>query len=65
MPLTCMIALRSAFPVRTSYRIKDRSEPTEARTEDSEGLNRTAFVVSFELVKVRFDIGEVLRIERY
>lgn len=60
-----MVALRSALPVRTSYRINVRSEPIEARTEVSEGLNRTTFTVSAEPAKVKFDIGEVLWTQSY
>ena len=58
--LTCMITLRSAFPVRMSYSVKVRSDPTLARTDASDKLNRTEVIVSVEVGNVRFEIGAVL-----
>lgn len=58
--LTCMITLRSAFPVRMSYRVKVRSDPTLARMDASDGLNRTDVIVSAEVGNVRLEIGAVL-----
>ena len=58
--LTCMITLRSAFPVRMSYRVKVRSDPILARTDASDKLNRTDVIVSVEVGNVRFEIGAVL-----
>lgn len=58
--LTCMITLRSAFPVRISYRVKVRSDPTVARTDASDKLNRTQVIVSVEVGNVRLEIGAVL-----
>ena len=55
-----MTTLRSAFPVRTSYRVKVRSDPTLARTDASDRLNRTEVIVSVEVGNVRFEIGAVL-----
>jgi hypothetical protein len=52
-----MMTLRSALPVRISYKVKVRSDPTEASTEDSEGLNRIDVTVSVEVEYVRFDRG--------
>ena len=58
--LTCMITLRSAFPVRMSYSVKVRSDPTLARTDASDELNLTEVIVSVEVGNVRFEIGAVL-----
>lgn len=55
-----MITLRSAFPVRMSYRVKVRSDPTLARMDASDKLNRTEVIVSVEVGKVRLEIGTVL-----
>lgn len=52
-----MITLRSAFPVRISYNISVRSDPTEASTEDSEGLKRMEVTLSVEVEYVRLDRG--------
>ena len=38
-----------------------RSEPIEARTEGSEGLNRIPETVSVEVENVRFVIGALLK----
>ena len=61
--LTCITSLRSAFPVRMSYRVKVLSDPTEPRIEDSDKLKRTEVTVSVEVVKVRLEIGVLLRTE--
>jgi hypothetical protein len=53
----CMTTRRSALPVRMSYRVNVRSEPTLARTDGSARLNRTEDTVSLEVGKVRFDTG--------
>ena len=58
--LTCMITLRSAFPVRMSYSVNVRSDPTLARMDASDKLNRTEVTVSVEVGNVRFEIGAVL-----
>lgn len=55
-----MITRRSAFPVRISYNVNVRSEPTLARTEDSERLNLTTDTVSVDVGNVRFEIGALL-----
>ena len=55
-----MTTRRSALPVRMSYRVKVRSEPTEARIEDAERLKRMAETVSEEVECVRFDMGTLL-----
>ena len=52
-----MITLRSAFPVRISYNINVRSDPTEASTEDSDGLKRMDVTVSVDVEYVRLDKG--------
>ena len=57
-----MITLRSALPVRMSYRVNVRSEPILERTEDSERLNFTAEIVSVEVGNVRLEIGALLYI---
>ena len=57
---TCMITLRSAFPVRMSYNVNVRSEPMLARTDDSLRLKRTAVIVSVDVGKVKLDIGALL-----
>lgn len=59
----CMIVLRSAFPVRMSYKVNVLSEPILARTEDSARLNRIADMVSVEVGKVRSEIGALLQKE--
>ena len=56
----CITTLRSAFPVRISYKVNVRSEPILARIDDSLKLKRTAAIVSVEVGKVRFDIGALL-----
>lgn len=55
-----MMTRRSALDVRISYKVNVRSEPHDARTEDSARLNLRAVMVSMEVGKVRFDMGEVL-----
>jgi hypothetical protein len=55
-----MTTLRSALPVRMSYNVKVRSEPTLARTEASLRLNRTLDTVSVDVEKVRFATGALL-----
>ena len=55
-----MITLRSAFPVRISYSVKVRSDPTLASTDASDRLNLTEVIVSVEVGNVRFEIGAVL-----
>lgn len=40
--------------------MKLRSEPHDARIEDSARLNLRAVIVSVEVGKVRFEIGDVL-----
>lgn len=55
-----MTTRRSAFPVRISYSVNVRSEPTLASTEDSLRLKRTEVMVSVEVGNVRFDIGALL-----
>lgn len=55
-----MITLRSAFPVRISYSVKVRSDPTLARTDGSDRLNLTEVIVSVDVGNVRFEIGAVL-----
>ncbi len=57
---TCMMTLRSAFPVRISYNVNVRSEPMLARTDGSLRLKRTAVIVSVDVGKVRLDIGALL-----
>ena len=57
---TCIITLRSAFPVRISYNVKVRSDPMLASTDDSLRLKRTAVIVSTEVGKVRLETGVVL-----
>jgi hypothetical protein len=57
---TWNIIRRSAFPVRTSYRVNDRSEPVDASTEVSDWLNFRAVTVSVDVGKVRFITGDVL-----
>jgi hypothetical protein len=44
-----------------SYRVNVRSEPHDARIEDSARLNFRAVMVSVEVGKVRLEIGDVLR----
>lgn len=51
---------RSALDVRISYNVNVRSEPHDARIEDSARLNLRAVMVSMEVGKVRLDTGEVL-----
>ena len=52
-----MTTLRSALPVRMSYKVKVRSDPAEASTEDSEGLKWIDVTVSVDVEYVRFDSG--------
>lgn len=52
-----MMTRLSAFPVRMSYNVNVRSEPTLARTLDSARLNRTLEMVSLLVGKVRLLIG--------
>ena len=54
------MSLRSAFPVRMSYRVNVRSEPMLARTDGSAALKRTLVIVSVEVGKVRFEMGALL-----
>lgn len=56
----CMTTRRSAFPVRMSYRVKVRSEPTDARIDVSLALKRTEDMVSVEVGNVRFEMGALL-----
>ena len=56
-----MITLRSAFPVRMSYRVKVLSDPRLARTDDSLRLKRTVVIVSDDVGNVKFDIGALLQ----
>lgn len=58
---TCITTRRSALPVRISYKMKVRSEPTVARMDGSERLNLIADTVSFDVGKVIFDIGVLLQ----
>jgi len=58
-------SLRSALPVRTSYNVKVRSDPVDARTEASDKLNLRAVIVSVDVGKVRFMIAEDLRRTRH
>lgn len=55
-----MTTRRSALPVRMSYKVKVRSEPTLARMDDSLRLKRTASMVSVDVGKVRLDIAALL-----
>jgi len=56
----CMTTLRSAFPVRMSYNVNVRSEPTLAKTDDSLILKRTAVIVSVDEGNVRSDMGVLI-----
>ena len=55
-----MTTRRSAFPVLISYKVNVRSEPIEARIDDSERLNRMADTVSEDVECVRSEIGVFL-----
>ena len=55
-----MTTRRSALPVRMSYKVKVRSEPILASTDDSARLNLMAEMVSVEVGNVRLDIGALL-----
>lgn len=57
---TCITVRRSALPVRTSYNVQVRSDPTLASTLDSLGLNLTEVIVSVDAGKDKFAIGAVL-----
>jgi len=57
----CITIRLSALPVRISYRVKVRSVPVLARTEDSDMLKRTEVMVSVEVGNERFDKGALLR----
>ena len=56
----CMTIRLSAFPVRMSYRVKVRSVPILASTDDSDMLKRTEVMVSVEVGKDRFEMGVLL-----
>ena len=58
---TCMITLRSAFPVRISYSVNVLSEPMLASTDDSLMLKRTELIVSVDVGNVKFDTGALLK----
>jgi hypothetical protein len=57
---TCITILRSALPVRMSYKVNDLSEPILAKTDDSLRLKRTAVIVSVDDANARSDIGTLL-----
>jgi hypothetical protein len=57
----CITIRRSAFPVRMSYRVKVRSVPILARTEDSDILKRTDVIVSTDVGKERSEMGALLK----
>jgi len=56
----CMTIRLSALPVRMSYRVKVRSVPILASTDDSDMLKRTEVMVSVEVGKDRFEMGVLL-----
>ena len=58
--LTCMMILRSAFPVRISYKAKVLSEPILARTDASARLKRTDVIVSVDVGRVRLEMAALL-----
>ena len=56
----CITIRLSAFPVRMSYKVKVRSVPVLATTEDSDIMKRREVIVSVDVGKERSEIGALL-----